>query len=64
MNERTFDKIMRGFMIVCIAVALIFITVLLGYHLLAGNLNLFTFVAISALWYIAHYLLRLTIAEK
>lgn len=64
MNERTFDKIMRGFMIACIGVALICGTVLLGYHLLAGNLNLFTFVAFSAIWYIAYYLLRLTIAEE
>lgn len=63
MTEKTFTKIMHGFQIGLATIALVCLTLSFGYHLLAGNLNFFTFLCLAAMWLTIHYLFRLSIAE-
>lgn len=53
MKEKTFNKILNGYMVVLAVIMFLCMTSFIGYHLFAGNFNLFTFAAFSAMWYIA-----------
>ena len=63
MTEKTATKIMHGYQISLAVLMLICMTILLGYNLIAGRLNLFTFACFSALWVISYKMLRWSITE-
>ncbi|ROT11701.1 hypothetical protein EEL50_13445 [Muribaculaceae bacterium Isolate-105 (HZI)] len=63
MKEKTFSKIMNGYMVVLAVLMLLCMTILLGYHSVAGNLNLFTFAAFSAMWYLSFKFVCWSIAD-
>lgn len=52
MTEKTFLKIMNGYMVVLAVIMFLLITTFCVYHLLAGHFNLFTLAAFGAIWYI------------
>lgn len=63
MTERTISKIMHGFQISLASIMLLCMTISFGYHLFAGNLNLFTFVCFTAMWTICYKMFRWSVAE-
>lgn len=63
MTEKTFSKIMNGYMVVLAVIMFLCMTTVLGYHLFAGNLNLFTFAAFSAIWYITFKFVCWSVAD-
>ncbi len=63
MTEKTATKIMHGFQISLAVILLLCVTISLGYHLIAGNLVLFTFCCFSAMWVISYKMLCWSIAE-
>lgn len=63
MTEKTATKIMHGFQISLASLMLICISVSYGYHLIAGNMHLFTFCCFTAMWIISYKMFRWSIAE-
>lgn len=63
MTEKTFNKILLGYMVVLATLMLLCMSITLGYHLFAGHLNLFTFVAFSAMWTISYKFFCWSIAD-
>lgn len=63
MTERTISKIMHGFQISLATIMLLCMTISFGYHLFAGNLNLFTFLCFLAMWTISYKMFGWSIAE-
>lgn len=63
MTEKTFSKIMHGFQISLAVIMLICMTFSFGYHLFAGNLNLFTFFCFAVMWVVCYKMFRWSVAE-
>ncbi len=63
MTEKTMTKIMLGFQISLAVILLLCMTLTFGYHLLAGNLCLFTFCCFTAMWIISYKMFRWSITE-
>lgn len=63
MTEKAMTKIMLGFQICLAVILLICMTLSYGYHLLAGNMHLFTFCCFTAMWIISYKMFRWSIAE-
>lgn len=63
MTEKTFAKFVNGLQISLATIMLLCMTISFGYHLFAGNLNLFTFVCFTALWTISYKMFRWSVAE-
>lgn len=63
MTEKTMAKIMHGYMISLAILMLICMTITVGYHLIAGHFNLFTFCCFSAMWVISYKMFRWSVAE-
>ena len=63
MTDKTFSKIMHGFQISLAVIMLTCMTISFGYHLFAGNLNLFTFICFTAMWTISYKMFCWSIAE-
>lgn len=63
MTEKTFLKIMNGYMVVLAVIMFLCMTTFCVYHLFAGHFNLFTLAAFGTMWYLSFKFVHWSVAD-